>query len=398
VNALEIGVFVDAHHLLSVRRQDRVPAAILRRVANAAMQLALTSGFAQRVIVADCGNPPARQVTEDFGLNGGFRMRHVPQSHGVSRSAVIVAEIVEALCIPTLRTIVAIGPVLDIAPAIDSAHRAGKTVIVMTGDVKAPGAMEAVVQLPLDTSVLHGLVAEAIAQLRAENKHFSDHQVLHQRLRQLQPGFSPLHYGYRDSAHMMRMLRADKLLDESPLAAVGGGQHANSDVRQVNRPAHTVTRQTIRPANPNGRQVKTPGRPTNGSGRPPSEPNEAGAGTAGIRALCAHLARDRQSATELVAALREVLDVIEKTPYLQKQAVTGTLQTKDVSAGFRAAAPNYASGLFDMKFSQIALAAISGSNWRLMRNELNPADLRLVHGRIDIPGYTRVPRSKMTLQ
>lgn len=370
MSLLEIGVFVDAHHLLTARKQDRHAAAVIHRASGAAMQLSLASGFAYRVIVADCSYRAAREVAEDFGVQWGFRIRHVPEHHGIDRAAVLSAEIADILGQPGLKTVVSVAPILPMAPAFETAHRAGKVVIALTTDVRTPGAADSVIKLPLDSSVLHGLVAEAVVQLTREGKDVASDQVVYQRLGRLQPGFSHLHYGYRNAKHMMRSLSETGVLS---------GIHSNTSAKTSVLPGSSQAR-------PSSQFISTPpasaGPPLGATGAVKGrESLNGGNGVAVVRQLCSPLARQRETPEDLVAALREVLAALENASDFRDAAETiGLTVTNVISAGFRTAAPNYLPGLHDLKLMQIVESAIEDTEWVVGRSSRNAQDLRLFYG------------------
>jgi hypothetical protein len=130
MTSFDIGVFVDAACLAGLPFAQRRAADLVRRVEVAAAQFTFAGGISHRLVVADCADPGARAVADDFGVGQGFRIRHLPGAHLEDSAQILAVEILEATAAGAdLRTVVVVGDLNRQPATVDALHRRGRAVI-----------------------------------------------------------------------------------------------------------------------------------------------------------------------------------------------------------------------------------------------------------------------------
>lgn len=343
----DLGVFVDAHHLLEVEPAQRKASDVLLRVQIAAEDRCMSFGMANRLVVADCSDARARAIAEDFGA-AGFVIRHVPDGVALSRGQVLTAQIIEAVADrEELRTIAVVAPEDVPLSVADALHRSGRALIACTaGATRASAALDELVTLSLDSTPLRSLIVEAVQSLRAAGRDEVRIPEMESTLRRLKPGFTAAAYG-------MTTKQALKIMS-------GSGFRFVAPDRAV---LHT------------GNGVAGAGNGSNGSAAtavPAAEPGLAKAMMSACSVL-PEVAPDDEKA--VVRALRSVLDLAEERHQLREVAMGPGLTIQTVCAGLGVVAAGYRS----MGFKAVDLChlAADGTAWTVFRNPDKPEDIRL---------------------
>jgi hypothetical protein len=220
VSRFDVGVFIEARHLVGVDPKLRAPGELIERVQIASTQLCLGSGLSHRVLVADCADPEAPTIADDFSIAEGFRVRHHPTA-GTDASTVLSAEVFEAVHSKEgLRTVVIVGAIEPYRALVDALHRMGRAIIVMSSDAADEGAIYWLIRLPLDPAPLHELAFQAMEKLRRDGIEITA-KSLGMRLKEMQPGFKPARYGYRSMQEFAQVVAGLK-----PVAAGVGATRA----------------------------------------------------------------------------------------------------------------------------------------------------------------------------
>jgi hypothetical protein len=346
----DLGVFVDAHYLLGVRAHERNASVVLDRIAAAAEEQCMSFGIADRLVVADCSNPRARNIAEDFGRYG-FVIRHVPEGALLNRANVLTAEIVEATAgREELRTVAVVadrGVPLSVA---DSLHRAGRALIgCVAGEAQDVQAVDHVIVLALDREGLRPLMHQAVASIRATHKEEVQVHEFAGILRALQPGFVASAYGV-SLTKLVQQLAGPEYQFVEPDRIVLKPEAAAGTVR---------------------REIQ----------------NGTGAGTGNDAGSTPSLTKALQQAAQVlppipptdeasvVKALRSVLDLASERQQLRDAAMKEGLTIQVVCAGLRVVADGYTS--LGHKTLDLCRQAVAGSVWRVEQSEANPAQIRL---------------------
>jgi hypothetical protein len=360
----DVGVFIDAHHVADVSSHARRAVALIERIETAAVQLALGSGLAHRVVAADCTDETARAIAEDFGFCGGFRIRHCPVAHGIDIAAALSSEIFEAAQFGNLRTIVVVANPRAYMPVFDVLHRQGRLVVSMTTARQEPAVADLATHLELDLGHLQRVLIESIGRLEAMGARPTE-AALYNVLRELDPNFAPRNYGYRNLA------QAVERLDGAVRRTTDGTYSARGDLM-----AATST------AQPSGQRAATGLRSASRTDLTAQDAASA----------CRSLASERADVQGFATALREALELLARDHRFKTVAETDGLSGLVVSAALRAAAPNYAKTPAS-KLSRLFSIAGLADSWTLVREVSNHPNLRFVLGHQVPDGFEPMPSS-----
>ncbi|MEU7073936.1 hypothetical protein AB0B30_30950 [Streptomyces narbonensis] len=353
MNRFDLGVFVDAHHLLEAAPRVRRAADVLVRIEAAAEEQCMSFGIANRLVVADCADAEARAVAEDFGAQG-FVIRHVPAGSTVTRAHVLTAEIIEAAVVrEELRTVAVVaadGVPLSVA---DMLHRAGRALIAcVAGGTRDSAALDRLLTLALDSRPLQSFVTEAVNSLREARRSDVLIPEFESALRRVRPGFAPAAYGTTTkqllrqlSGTGFRFVEPDRVLI-TPQVGTPGSEHASSGTEP--RPAVVA------------------------DGFVPAPRGLLSAMAAAAAVLPATTSVDPDS---VVKALRSVLDLAAERAHLREAAVGRGLTIMEVCAGLAVVAHRYRA--LPYKPLELCQMAVDGTPWTVLRNPDKPEDIRL---------------------
>lgn len=197
----DVGVFLNASHLLALDRSQRKPAPILDWVGVSTTRLLTGGSVSHQVIVADCANFEERRVADEFSLQAGFRVRHVPAG-GPTSTAVLSAEILSAAGTdPELRVVVVGDDLTSQEPVFDALHHMKRWVVLLSKDwSQSSRHADLVIDLPLNRDDLFMAIGEVADRLGSE----PDAITLNREVRKLIPGFRPQVFGFDNMAAVMR--------------------------------------------------------------------------------------------------------------------------------------------------------------------------------------------------
>ncbi|MGW8777702.1 hypothetical protein ACWGNM_06475 [Streptomyces sp. NPDC055796] len=357
MNRFDLGVFVDAHHLLEAAPRVRRASEVLARIEAAAEEQCMSFGMANRIVVADCVDAEARAVAEDFG-DQGFVIRHVPARSALTRAHVLTAEIIGATAVrEELRTVAVVaaeGVPLSVA---DTLHRAGRALIAcVAGSTRDSAALDRLLTLTLDDGPLRSFVTEAASFLRAAGRTEVLIPEFESALRRVRPGFVVAAYGTTTrqmlrqlSGGGFRFIEPDRILIVPRTVTEGAGQAITG----------TASGTEFLPAADTGGVV-------------PGPPALLGAmaGAAAVLPLVTTLDTD-----SVVKTLRSLLDLAAEQPDLREAAVGRGLTIQEVCAGLAVVAKGYRA--LPCKPLRLCQIAADGTQWKVLRNPDNPADIRL---------------------
>lgn len=345
----DIGVFVDTGHLLAVEPTARAPGSLIPRIDAAAKFYCLSGAISHRVVLADCSDPSARALAEDFALKEGFRIRHVPPSTPNSHPQILNAEVLEATeTSKDLLVIVVVGAACAYSTLADPLHRTGRALIAFTTDTAAPqGATDAVLQLPLDPSGLRELLRAAAATLIADGVHHTPAERLLAALPRIRTDFRPDQYGYRKGRDLLK-------------AMDGSGYTLDRTARSV---------------------VLHPGDPGAAANSPARLNDPLPAAHALATQACRSLPAVHSTATDsLVAGMLAVLGALATEPELRRQAQTEGLTIQTVRTAFVTTCPTYSNNKSATKMLPLCLQAAVGTEWIVAADEAKPEHIRLFLG------------------
>lgn len=352
-------IFVDARHLLDVDRRFRNSDHVVDRIEVVAEQMLLAGGASHKVVFANFADKAACALAEEFGAKSGFRMRHVAESDVSNVPSLMAAEAYEArIANPQLRLVSLVAPLGQCAPFVESLHRAQISVVVLSSEVSsATGAIDQVLALPLDPAVLQHMVADAVASLYAEGAAQVTTLELNRKLVQVQPGFRPVQYGFKNMQQLVGYMR-NRCIAVDAAGVISPLSGAAKEPRQ---------------------------------GRVESEKR---AGSRSGAALAARVTRGfvpREVAdlAGLSSALRDVLAVGALDAEVARWGESeGLAITPFAMECLRAVVPSYSKVKTGVGLQDICLAATSGSDWAVGRSETATADVRLFFRRSEPPrGY-----------
>ncbi|WP_405013866.1 hypothetical protein [Kitasatospora sp. NBC_01539] len=330
-----LGVFVDAHHLVGVEQRTRDAADLLERLQLAAEQMCMASGVAHRVVVADCSDPEARSIAEDFGEHG-FRMRHVPRAGGGTAGRVLAAEVFEALAgQPDLLTVAVVAGQETHLPLAEPLHRTGRMLIVCSaGPADFRGCADHVIALPLGLSGLRTRVLEAVGVLRAEGVASADIAKLENVLRRDPAGYRAADYGVR-TRDVLRSLSGAGFTFRHPDRI-----ELHGEVAAVTPPPGHIPPQVV--------------------------PD-----------LCRSLAEvTGHDVDDVVGAVGAVLGAVAGSPVVRAAAEGPEgLKLAQVVAGVKIVTPAYK--LSGVSTTDLFRRAAEGTDWTVWQNPDQPADVRL---------------------
>ncbi len=355
----DVGVFVDVGHLLTVEPTARRPNSVMRRIDAATKLYCLSGAISHRIVVADCADTAARGLAEDFAITEGFRIRHVPASGQTDCPQVLHAEVSEvAEASQELLVVVVVGGVAAYSALADPLHRRGRAIIALTADTTVPtGAIDAVVQLPLDPAGLRQLLRAAAASLAADGMQYTSPEVLLSAVSRHQNGFRPEQYGFRKGRDLVRAM------DGSGYAVDRAGTSvvlAGADRTAASDPSAAPTRVVAK--------------------GPQSWLNELAA------AACQSLPQVTSADTEnLVAGMRTVLDTLASHPELSNRAKTEGLTIQTVTAAFTATCPSYDRKA--IKPLLLGQQASAGTAWTIAREVKKPEHIRFFLGDVKDPSF-----------
>ncbi|WP_225080577.1 hypothetical protein [Streptomyces sp. CoT10] len=364
MNRFDLGVFVDAHHLLEAAPRGRRASDVIARIEAAAEEQCMSFGIANRLVVADCADAEARAIAEDFDAQG-FVIRHVPARSALTRAHVLTAEIIEATAVrEELRTVAVVaeeGVPLSVA---DKLHRAGRALIAcVAGATRDSAALDRLLTLALDSGPLRSFVTKAANSLRAAGRSDVRIPEFESALRRVRPGFVSAAYG-TTTKQMLRQLSGtgfrfvepDRILI-TPQVSTAGAERATTGTEL--RP-DAVT-----------------------DGVVPGPRGLLGAMADAAAALPAITTVDTDS---VVKALRSVLDLAAERAHLREAAVGRGLTIQEVCAGLAVVANRYRSS--PCKPLELCQIAVDGTPWKVLRNPDKPEDIRLRLSEDSVPGGT----------
>ncbi|MGW7130018.1 hypothetical protein ACWGIA_16950 [Streptomyces bobili] len=340
-------MFVDPHHLVDVDPKSRNVGRILDQIQGAAERLLLSGGISHRVAIADCSDPAARDIADQFAGHG-FRIRHAPHPES-ERAQILTVEVAEAASSTSeMRAVAVVASESNYLPLADYLHQSGRSLIAISGGVVKPNfAVDEPLTLPLSLNGLQDLIRSALLQLARENKYDVSLAELSNALQGLQTGFSIKAYGTQLNTQLRRMKGEgfvlhgpDRLLIDPPAVAA----------------AATVAEPATRPN--------------------PSKPGHQDHEKTLMRAACKALPEpDDMTEASLVVAVRRILDTAANHPELCVTARGEGLRTTVIYAGLSVMAPKYRDG--GLKPVDLCRQAVHDSPWTLERHPGNATDVRL---------------------
>lgn len=360
-----LGIFVDAHHILATDRTYQSARTVLDRIEMAASQLCMAGGISYGVVAADCAVTAARRIAEEFG-HEGFRIRHVPESHALSRDQVLAAEAMEARAArPELQAIAVIGEPQAYLPLVGPLHRAGCAVIGCTaGAAGAAGGVDEVITLPLNRQDQRDLVLQALGTLAEHGIRQTSIAGLENAMRRIDPGYSGKLYKVPVKRVLQQLNEPWLTFTEPDRVRISGAEWAKSAADLV-RSAGKAGQDS---ADLTGRHVANGQEPTLPQGPTGVNHNE-------VAAACSDLTRLGEEADlgATVGALRAVLAVLTEAPALRAAALNGGIPVSAVSRGLAAVAPEYKRV---GRFTDLGPLAIEGTDWTIWKNPEKAADIR----------------------
>ena len=355
-----LGIFVDAHHILGTDRSYHSARTVLDRIEMAASHLCMAGGISHGVVVADCAEPAARRIAEEFG-HEGFRIRHVPESQLLSRQQVLAAEVMEARAARAeLQAIAVVGEPEVYLPLVDPLHRAGCAIIGCTaGAAGGLGGVDEVITLPLDRRDLRDLVCEALGELAGHGIRETRIPGLEHAMRQIDPGYSGKLYNVTVKRVLQQLTEPWFTFTEP-------------DRVQISSADWTRAGADLGPAAPGSAAL--PGGPAV-NGLEPAASYGPGVNHDDVVAACRDLPRLGDDADQgaTVGALRSVLAVLAEIPALRAAALNGGIPVAAVSKGLAAVAPQYKRV---GRFTELGPLAIEGTGWTLWKNPEKTNDNR----------------------
>lgn len=362
----DTGVFIDAHHLLAVEARFRQPTALVNRVQTAASQLGLGTGISHRVVLADCSQKAPRQIAEALAHHQGFRIRHVPPLDSAPLDAVLASEAHDVAPAPGLKIVVFVASPNRLSPHIDTLHRNGKLVLVVSSDTAHPLVSDAFVELPLDPSTLGPIVEQGVAELSRAKGHTTDFELNQYLVTQI-PRFRPGAYGYRSMRDVV-----------AGMAALGFNIVATS------RGEILYTGPTVRPS------VGL----TNTADA--FEERSAGSNVNALsqlaRHLCAPLASPRPTLQDQMQAMRDVVATLTADASFKEIAEGEGVPVTVLGTAFRAAVPGWEKRTHTI--TKIFQAAMADDDWLVVRNVANATIVHFVRGDHVPDGFEAVARSQ----
>jgi hypothetical protein len=366
VTRFNLGIFIDAHHILAADRTYHSARTVLDRIEMAASHLCMAGGISYGVVVADCAEAAARRIAEEFG-HEGFRIRHVPESQVLSRDQVLAAEAMEARAArPELQAIAVVGEPEAYLPLVGPLHRAGCAVIGCTaGAAGGSGGVDEVITLPLDRRDLRDLVCQALGALAAQGIRQTSIAGLENAMRRIDPGYSGKLYKVPVKRVLQQLTESWFTFTEPDRVQISG---AGAEWAKFAADLGATGKARPDSADPTGRPVVNGLEPTTHHGPPGVNHDE-------VVAACRDLIRlgDDADRGATVGALRAVLAVLAEAPALRTAALDGGIPVSAVSKGLAAVAPQYKRV---GRFAELGPLAIEGTGWTIWKNPEKANDIR----------------------
>jgi hypothetical protein len=361
-----LGIFVDAHHILATDRAYQSARTVLDRIEIAASQLCMAGGISYGVVTADCAVTAARRIAEEFG-HEGFRIRHVPESQALSRDQVLAAEAMEARAArPELQAIAVVGEPQAYLPLVGPLHRAGCAVIGCTaGAAGAAGGVDEVITLPLNRQDQRDLVLQALGTLAGQGIRQTSIAGLENAMRRIDPGYSGKLYKVSVKRVLQQLTEPWLTFTEPDRVRISG---AGAEWAKSAADLGSA-------GNASQNSADLTGRPVANGHEPTSHDGSAGVNHNEVAAACRDLTRlgDEADLGATVGALRAVLAVLAAAPALRAAALNGGIPVSAVSKGLAAVAPQYKRV---GRFTELGPLAIEGTCWTIWKNPEKVADIR----------------------
>lgn len=199
-----VGVFLSAAFLTSVRTEHRTPQGLTSKVEEATKRVLAAGEPAVRVVVADCAVEEQRLIAEGFALEAGFRIRHAP-ALGPSVSATLSAEVLAAAAADDGLRVVAVGddPVAQAATLEALATLKRWTVLISIDAARRINLADEVLKLVLDPRPLFDVVNDVLAAA-ADPRDFA---AIHAETQRRFGPFSPKTYGFAATEGLVKAAR-----------------------------------------------------------------------------------------------------------------------------------------------------------------------------------------------
>lgn len=202
-----VGVFLNAEHLLAARAQLRTPQALTERVDAATAQLMSAGEVSHRVVVGDCSEKATRKLADRLALDEGYCVRHRPTHQ--TASELVASEIIEAALHPggLVRVVIVGDDPAEYSALVPALQRLGTWVVFLHTAGKNARLGDLSYALDLSPQPLVASLAQAEAAAQQEGREATPEEF-EKALRAEIPGFRPTFYGHKTMQGLVDELRA----------------------------------------------------------------------------------------------------------------------------------------------------------------------------------------------